>query len=213
MSNIVHGVLDFSGPGAVFALADDGNKIFEVSRLMQRRDAAALALFLKETLNEYGYDFEKITHWTVGSGPGSFTGMRIAASLVQGLTYGKNVRSRTVPSAEAVAEGAGSSKENSCVIFDGRNREIILLDLKSRQDAILNKEQTEEFFKNNKFESFCAMSYDKNAVSQIVPDEIFQKIKWAESLQTAAFFESENAFDNDLTKLVYIRPSVAGAKE
>lgn len=211
--DMIHGVLDFSGPGAVFALQKNGEKVFEVSRLMQRRDAASLALFLKNTLNEYGFDFEDITHWTVGSGPGSFTGMRIAASLVQGLTYGKSVKSRTVPSAEAVACGAGGDKLNSCVIFDGRNREIILLDLKSGNDAILNKEQAEEFFKNNQFESFAAMAYDKNAIAQIVPESVFTEIKWAENLKTEAFFESENVFNDDLTKLIYIRPSVAGAKE
>lgn len=211
--NMIHGALDFSGPGAVFALEKNGEKVFEVSRLMQRRDAATLALFMKNTLNENGLDFEDITHWTVGSGPGSFTGMRIAASLVQGLTYGKSVKSRTVPSAEAVAEGAGGDRKSSCVIFDGRNREIILLDLKSGKDAILNKEQAEEFFKNNSFESFSAMSYDKNAIMQIIPDEVFGKIKWADGLKMEAFFNSENSFDDDLTKLIYIRPSVAGAKE
>ena len=211
--DMIHAVLDFSGPGAVFALEKNGEKIFEVSRLMQRRDAATLALFMKETLNQNGLEFENITHWTVGSGPGSFTGMRIAASLVQGLTYGKTVKSRTVPSAEAVAAGAGEDKKNSCVIFDGRNREIILLDLKSGQDAILNKEQADVFFKANQFESFAGMGYDKNAVAQIVPVEVFEKIKWADNLNTEAFFESDNPFDDDLTKLIYIRPSVVGAKE
>lgn len=209
----VHAVLDFSGPGAVFAVRGDGEKIFEKHRLMQRRDAASFALFLQDSLQEHGLGFQDITEWTVGSGPGSFTGMRIAASLVQGLTFGKNIRTRTVPSAEAVALGGKCGRKNACVIFDGRNKEIILLDLKSGCEAILNKEQAEKFFKENEFEEFAAMQYDRNAVSMIVPQEIADRISWAESLDTAAFFDSENEFDNDLTKLIYIRPSVAGAQE
>ena len=209
----VHAVLDFSGPMAVFAAAKDGLKVFEVSKIMQRRDAASFAEFLQSNLKSNGLDFADITHWTVGSGPGSFTGMRIAASFVQGLTYGKDVRTRTVPSAEAVASGAGADVKNSCVIFDGRNKEIILLDLRSCREAILNKEQAEVYFKENEFTSFAAMEYDRKAVELILPAEIFAQVKWAANLDTACFFNSENVFDDNLTNLIYIRPSVAGAKE
>lgn len=211
--NKIHAALDFSGPQAVFAVEKDGNKIFEVSKLMQRRDAASFAEFLQSNLKAHGLDFADITHWTVGSGPGSFTGMRIAASFVQGLTYGKDVQTRTVPSAEAIAASAGLQKENACIIFDGRNKEIILLDLKNGKDAILNKEQSVEYFKENKFDFFAAMEYDRKAVELIVPQEVFAEIKWAPSLDTDAFFQSGNVFDNNLTNLIYIRPSVAGAKE
>lgn len=206
----VHAALDFSGPQAVFALEKDGCKVFEVSKVMQRRDAAAFAEFLQSNLRENGLEFADITHWTVGSGPGSFTGMRIAASFVQGLTYGKNIECRTVPSAEAVA---GKDYKKSCVLFDGRNKEIILFDLGSSKEAILNKEQAAEYFKENKFEAFAAMEYDRRAVELIVPSEIFSKIKWTEKLDTDVFFKSENSFDGNLTNLIYIRPSVAGAKE
>ena len=209
----VHGALDFSGPLAVFAVEKDGRKVLEVSKLMQRRDAASFAVFLQNSLNEKGLDFSDITHWTVGSGPGSFTGMRIAASFVQGLTYGKNVKSRTVPSAEAVALGAKGDKKKSCILFDGRNREIILLDLQSSKDAILNREQAAEYFKVNNFDSFGAMEYDRKSIEMIVPAEIAAKINWAEKLDMTAFFESEKIFDDNLTELIYIRPSVAGAKE
>ena len=180
---------------------------------MQRRDAAAFAHFLQTNLNENNLDFSDITHWTVGSGPGSFTGMRIAASFIQGLTYGKNISTRTVPSAEAIAAGANTDKNNTCVLFDGRNKEIILLDLKSRKEAILNKEQSKEYFAENKFDCFAAMQYDKNAIELIIPQEIFSRIQWAEKLDMNAFFQSGNIFDNNLTNLIYIRPSVAGAKE
>lgn len=209
----IHGALDFSGPMAFFAVNADGKTIFECSKLMQRRDAASFALFLQSNLKSNNLDFADITHWTVGSGPGSFTGMRIAASFVQGLTYGKNISTRTVPSAEAIASGAGTDKKKTCVLFDGRNKEIILLDLQSGKEAILNKEQSEQYFAENKFSSFAAMEYDRNAISLIVPEEIFSQIKWAEKPDMNAFFQSENVFDNNLTNLIYIRPSVVGAKE
>ena len=57
------------------------------------------------------------------------------------------------------------------------------------------------------------MKYDSNAIGAIVPPEVFAEIKWAEKLDTDTFFDSEKDFDNDLTKLIYIRPSVAGASE
>ena len=67
----VHAVLDFSGPMAVFAAAKDGLKVFEVSKIMQRRDAASFAEFLQSNLKSNGLDFapgDRVLHRKFGEG-------------------------------------------------------------------------------------------------------------------------------------------------
>jgi tRNA threonylcarbamoyladenosine biosynthesis protein TsaB len=64
-----------------------------------------------------------------GRGPGSFTGLRIAAGVVQGLAFGANLPVVAVSSLAAMAQGwireqAQSCEEMICVAFDARMSEV-----------------------------------------------------------------------------------------
>ena len=83
------GALDLSGNLAAFALMDDaGQLLIDESRPMRGREAASLASFLTGLLAEKELTVRDVTHWSVGSGPGSFTGMRLASALVKGWVFG-----------------------------------------------------------------------------------------------------------------------------
>ena len=108
----------------ILTIVASGQVVAEGSKLMQRREASAVTAFIVQLFEDNKLSLENVNKFTVGSGPGSFTGMRIAAAWVSGFTFGKeNVVCRTVPSAFAVAESAGLEEdENACIIFDGRNQ-------------------------------------------------------------------------------------------
>ena len=57
-----------------------------------------------------------------GEGPGSFTGLRIACGVVQGLAFGAGVRVLGVGTLLAMAEGSGADRVVCCV--DARIHEI-----------------------------------------------------------------------------------------
>ncbi len=57
-----------------------------------------------------------------GEGPGSFTGLRIACGVVQGLAFGAGVRVLGVGTLLAMAEGSGTDRVVCCV--DARVHEI-----------------------------------------------------------------------------------------
>ena len=59
----------------------------------------ALTLFLEE----HGVRLQDVTHWTVGTGPGSFAGIRFALAMVKGFCTGTGALSRGVPSSYALA--------------------------------------------------------------------------------------------------------------
>ena len=96
--------IDLSGRSAGFALMKDQELLCAASRPMRGRDSAGLADFVAQQLAANGVELAEVSDWTVGSGPGSFTGLRLAAALVTGWTFGKEgVRTRCVPTAVALA--------------------------------------------------------------------------------------------------------------
>lgn len=79
----------------------------EIDRLMQRcqRDVAALASVV------------------VGAGPGSFTGVRIAASIAKGLCFARGLPLYAYSSLSALAAGTGL-RGPVCAMFDARRGEV-----------------------------------------------------------------------------------------
>jgi len=63
----------------------------------------------------------------LGNGPGSFIGMRIGASVAQGLAHGANLKIAPVSSMAAVAAEVGSSEPASVVVAqDAHMQEVYL---------------------------------------------------------------------------------------
>src|SRR6185503_133143 len=57
-----------------------------------------------------------------GAGPGSFTGLRIACGLAQGLAFPRGLPVLGVPTLEALAEESGAQRVLACI--DARMREV-----------------------------------------------------------------------------------------
>lgn len=66
---------------------------------------------------------DEVTSLVVGSGPGSFTGVRIAASLAKGWVGARGTQLFTYSSLLAVAAGAGVGRA-LCAMFDARRGEV-----------------------------------------------------------------------------------------
>ena len=81
--------IDLSGRSAGFALMKDQELLCAASRPMRGRDSAELADFVAQQLAANGVELAEVSDWLVGSGPGSFTGLRLAAALAAGWTFGK----------------------------------------------------------------------------------------------------------------------------
>ena len=103
------------------ALHVDGETRAVERRAGQRHSQLALPMLhglLKNFRMKTG-DLEAIAF---GAGPGSFTGLRIACGLAQGLALARGLPVLGVSSFEAMAEEAGASRVVACL--DARMREV-----------------------------------------------------------------------------------------
>lgn len=89
----------------------------------QRHSELALPL-LHELLHEAAVSLRDLDAIAFGQGPGSFTGVRIACGLAQGIALGAGKRIVPVPTQMALAEQAGA--DDVLVALDARMGEIYL---------------------------------------------------------------------------------------
>jgi tRNA threonylcarbamoyl adenosine modification protein YeaZ len=207
--------LDFSGPEAAFAVANaDGKVIVNAFNPMRGRDSSSLAPWLIQLLKEKNLEVVQITRWTVGSGPGSFTGLRLAAAFVSGLTFDrKNVVCRCVPTAQVMAEKATPAPNDKiAVLHDGRNQELLLFGAICGDDGrcepsgdveVLNQESVIP----EGYSHFAAPERDIPAIEKCLGSEIISQITPIAHPPVDRLLSAPGAWDNDLTQLVYIRPA------
>lgn len=98
--------LDASVGGASVALLRDGAVLGEAT-LPRQGAAEGLAPAVDALLREGGVRVSALQAIVVGMGPGSFTGVRVAAALANGLSHGSGVPVRLVSSLALVVAGAG----------------------------------------------------------------------------------------------------------
>ncbi len=234
-----YAALDLSGTEALFAVTDENYSIIiNEKKSLSGRTSSQLTPWLVKLLEINNISLKKITKWTIGSGPGGFTGLRLVASFISGLTFNANCQTRCVPSAVGIAaaiplEKLANLKNNDkiAVLFNGYNNELLLFMLeykdgefspiKNNAIVINNGSFNEENngliispYSDNKTLSSESLNYlclakDIEAINKILPEKQQQKLTVIESIEPVSLIKNSTIiFDNNLTNLEYIRPAV-----
>ncbi|UDQ97494.1 hypothetical protein AAEX28_10765 [Lentisphaerota bacterium WC36G] len=233
-----YAALDLSGNEAFFAITDKNYTVLiNEHKPFTGRTSSQLTPWLIELLERENISLKNIEKWTIGSGPGSFTGLRLVASLVSGLCFGRKNVARCVPSAIAITGALPSKKITSlknndkvAVYFNGFNNELLLFSLQFKHgnlhpidngELVLNNESFNSIndgilispYDNNKTLNFdfslsICLSKDYEQIKAIMPAEQLSNIIKIDSLNIISLIKNSTIeFDNNLSKLEYIRPA------
>ncbi len=82
--------LDASTEACSCALTMAG-EVIEHFEIMPRRHSQELLPMIRNMLQQHGLDYKDLDALAFGAGPGSFTGLRIAAGITQGIAFGADL--------------------------------------------------------------------------------------------------------------------------
>src|SRR5260370_29020917 len=100
----------------------DGVRMVERVEEAGQRHSELVVGVVSAVLAEAGCDLAGVDEIAFGAGPGSFTGLRIACGVAQGLSFANGTPLRAVSSLLALAEG--SRREAVLVAIDARMNEV-----------------------------------------------------------------------------------------
>lgn len=113
--------LDTSTEHCSVALLRDGQPICREERAGQRHSELVLPM-VEGLLRESGLRLTELGGIAFGAGPGSFTGLRIACGVAQGLAFGTGLPVAPIGTLLALAEAVDAQKVLTCL--DARMGEI-----------------------------------------------------------------------------------------
>jgi len=114
------------------ALWRDG-VVMEKSENVGQKHSEALIAMLDDLLQEAGIKLAQLDGIAFGEGPGSFTGVRIACGVAQGLALGASLPVIGICTLQAVAQGSG--KEKVIAALDARMAEVYFAVYEKREGA------------------------------------------------------------------------------
>jgi tRNA threonylcarbamoyladenosine biosynthesis protein TsaB len=120
--------IETSTPWCSVALWRDG-EIASVERLAGNRHSELVLPMLQSLLDRTSLSLQDLDGVAFGAGPGSFTGLRIACALAQGLALPRELPVLGVSAFEALAEESGAPRVAACI--DARMREVYYAALES----------------------------------------------------------------------------------
>lgn len=116
--------LDTSTNSLSLALLQDGTVICEASRDVKTGHAGIILKVIDEMLIKGGMKREAVGLIAVGTGPGSFTGLRIGIATAKGLASALGCPMAGVPSLDVIAQAALPSPMQIMPVIDAKKREL-----------------------------------------------------------------------------------------
>jgi len=117
-------VLETTGNTASVAIVEPNNIIAEFSMSCVKNHSLTLMPLISHALETAKLKIGDMSYVALSNGPGSFTGLRLAASTAKALAHGANLKIVPVPTLEALAYNAFMEKRIIAPIMDARRGEV-----------------------------------------------------------------------------------------
>ena len=115
----------------------DGDDLFIQHEEQPREHTRLLMPMIRTVLAEADVELSDLDGIVLGNGPGSFIGMRIAASVAQGLAFGANLKIAPVSSMAAVAAEVSPTGTATVAVAQDAHLEEVYLGLYKVDDGIV----------------------------------------------------------------------------
>ena len=100
------------------------SEIKQKFEIAPRKHAELILKMVDELICDAGISLKQLDALAFGRGPGSFTGIRIAAGITQGLGYAANIPVIPISNLAALAQSAADKHKNIFSAIDARMNEI-----------------------------------------------------------------------------------------
>lgn len=208
--------LDLSGKEACFSAGSfpEKNIMFSTSFQMRGRDSSTLLPKLEEWLRSINLSMGDVKRWTVGTGPGNYTGLRIVSALVSGIAFDReDMCCRGIPSAYAIAsEMALGQNASAAVVYPVDDEKIYSLGVTVKDgdffsvDEFSGPFQVSDFIKKIPGIKIAALQKD----ASVLPKDILDRAVLSRGFPVSrmVFMNSCRWDRNSVRDLIYIRPAV-----
>src|SRR3954465_14983363 len=95
--------IDTSSPVCSVCLSEDGKVLSENNDLSGNKHASLLNTLINDVLAQSQLRLSDLSAIAISGGPGSFTGLRIGASVAQGICYGLDIPLIAIPTLMGIA--------------------------------------------------------------------------------------------------------------
>ncbi len=129
--------LDTSTPMASVALGDESALLAETILPMRVRHSESVMPEIARLLDASERDRSSLTGVVVGSGPGSFTGVRVAAAIAKGICFAAGLPLFAFSGLAAVAAGAGTA-HHVCALFDARRGQVYAAGFRTIEPLVID---------------------------------------------------------------------------
>ena len=219
--------IDSSIPQASIALLKDG-QVLDQAEVGTNATASNQVLFLiDKVLSSSGVTLQDLDGFCLTTGPGSFTGLRVGASILTGLLLATSKPFVKIDTLEALALQAMPTSNKICAILDARKKEVYTASFCGNGDILerLTPDRTltpsqlcQEIKEPTVFVGTGLNSYYSLLSTQLGENFIPTQSECADTVAACAARLAENCFENkktthlDKLTIKYVRKSEAELK-
>lgn len=216
-------VIDTATEACSAALSIDG-KVSSMFELCPQQHSQRILPMVEQLLNEAGVSIQQLDYLGFGRGPGSFTGVRIATGILQGLALGTELPVVGVSTLAAMAQQAITlhDADSVAVAIDARMEEVYFgcftnvdgIAKLHTEEAVLNPENT-LLQLDNQIQHIAGTGWDAypqlSAYCQTPPEILYPDARYMLPL-ALEMIADELATDIENVQPVYLRDKVTWKK-
>ena len=116
--------IDSSTPQASIALLKNGQVLAQAENDESATVSNQILFLIDNVLTSTGVSLEDLDGFCLTTGPGSFTGLRVGASILKGLLLATSKPFVKIDTLEALALQATPTRNIICAILDARKKEV-----------------------------------------------------------------------------------------